>query len=351
MALCGLALSELMASKLKDGFSILTFLTGSKMTSIRAKVIAHSITEDGREISTILTRSPLSYHPQNMTHRQFSRNAGSARAMPSTTVMMRVMDDPVYPIRWAENQPGMQGWKDLDPDTAAKCKALWDYHRDITLLVTKELNVLKLHKQYANRLLTPHQHIDVLWTTTGWKNFMRLRDHPDAQPEEQEFAKAIEDALSMSVPKLLKYGEWHLPWIRDEDWDLGKKYLGVGESNSPATLEDVLELLKDISASRCATLSYGNADGSPSTFEKDLARISKLKTDPLHASPFEHQATPDRKITVERIQHIPDPDTPGFFNQAISLGTREEWEHPELHGNLTGFIQYRKTIPGEFVEG
>lgn len=323
------------------------------MTSIRAKVIAHSITEDGREISTILTRSPLSYHPQNMTHRQFSRNAGSARAMPSTTVMMRVMDDPVYPIRWAKNQPGMQGWDDLGGIEAEACKGLWNTHREMTLGIVKSLHELGLHKQYANRLLTPHQHIDVLWTTTGWKNFMRLRNHPDAQPEEQEFAKAIEGALSMSVPKLLKHGEWHLPWIRDEDWSIARDFIACekGLSFNEVRDNECLELLKDISASRCATLSYGNADGSPSTFEKDLARISKLKTDPLHASPFEHQATPDRKITVERIQHIPDPDTPGFFNQAVSLGTREEWEHPELHGNLNGFIQYRKTIPGEFVEG
>ena len=321
------------------------------MTTISARVIAHSKSKTGLEISTILTRSPLSYHPQNLTHRDKSRNAGSARAIPTKTIIQRIIDDPVYPMRWAENEPGMQGWHDLPMDLAIKAKHLWDHHRKMTISITEDLHKLGLHKQYANRLLTPHQHIDVLWTTVGWKNFFHLRDHPDAQPEEQLFAKAVRDALEASEPKLLNYGEWHLPWIRDEDWEEGKKYLGIGESNSPATNEDLLDLMKNISASRCATLSYGNADGSKSNFEKDITRIKKLMTDPLHASPFEHQATPDKKIRVNRSKIVYSDIFPGVAKDVISLGARDEYEHPELHGNLTGFIQYRKTLPNESVVG
>ena len=321
------------------------------MTTISAKVIAHSITEDGREISTVFTRSPLSYHPQNMTHRVFSRNAGSARAMPIGAVLQRIVADPVHPMCYLKNQAGMQGYETLDPEVAKECEAIWDLHREMTMGAVRKLSALGLHKQYANRLLVPHQHIDVLWTTVGWENFFHLRNHPDAQPEEQLFAQAVQKALEESTPQLLREGEWHLPWIRNEDWDRAFEYLGVGNSNSPASMNDVLDLLKNISASRCATLSYGNADGTASTFEKDIARVAKLQGDPLHASPFEHQATPDKKILIDRKQIIYSEIFPGAVEKTIDLGAREEWAHPELHGNLTGFIQYRKTLPNEAIVG
>lgn len=313
------------------------------MTTISAKMIKDSITEDGRRLTTILTESPLSYHPQNLTHRMFSRNASSSRAQPSTVIIQNVIDDPVYPVRWSKNQRGMQGFEDLDPDKIIQAIEVWDAHRASTLDATRKLNELGLHKQYANRLLTPHQHIKVLWTTVSWDNFMHLRNHPDAQPEEQLFAQAVQEVLDNSTPEVLLHGQWHLPWIREEDWNLGRDFIACEKGLSFKEVRDieVLELMKNISASRCATLSYGNANGSPSTFDKDLARIGKLMTDPLHASPFEHQATPDKLISVQKSILINDE----WVEQDVS----SEWEHPELHGNLTGFIQYRKTMPNEAV--
>lgn len=320
------------------------------MTTITAEVVAHSITEDGREISSIITESPLSYHAQNMTHREFSRNSASSRAIRTNVLSENITNNPVHPVKWSKNQSGMQGLNDLSQEKSDACKHLWDYHRSMTLFVVEQLNFHGLHKQYANRLLTPHQHIKVLWTTVNWKNYLRLRDHEDAQPEEQVLSKAIRDALSNSKPKLLKHGEWHLPFIREEDWHLAEyeivKKKGLGKKIDH---NETLELLKNISASRCATLSYNNADGSPSTFEKDLIRIKKLMVEPLHASPFEHQATPDKKIRVDRRQVIMSEIFPDTVEEIIDLGTRDEWEHPELHGNLKGFIQYRKTLPNEFL--
>jgi hypothetical protein len=65
--------------------------------------------------------------------------------------------------------------------------------------------------------------------------------------------------------------------------------------------------------------------------EEDMALADKLITaTPLHASPAEHQACPD-----EGIQH----------------GFDISWMNPNLHGNLTGWKQYRKMLPSEFVAG
>ena len=71
--------------------------------------------------------------------------------------------------------------------------------------------------------------------------------------------------------------------------------------------------------------------GPAMTLEKAIALHDKLvAADPLHASPAEHQCQADK---------FGDPNDwhDGF----------DGWEHPEEHGNLVGFRQYRKQLPGE----
>jgi hypothetical protein len=53
-----------------------------------------------------------------------------------------------------------------------------------------------------------------------------------------------------------------------------------------------------------------------------------METTPLHASPAEHQATPDRMIQF-----------------ASMVG----WEKQALHGNFVGWNQFRKMFVGESV--
>jgi hypothetical protein len=77
-------------------------------------------------------------------------------------------------------------------------------------------------------------------------------------------------------------------------------------------------------------------DGRPTSVDEDLALFERLLgSQPLHASPAEHQATPDEPLY-------------GFsINEPQIAG----WENQYLHGNLNGWIQYRKTLEGEFVAG
>ena len=103
-----------------------------------------------------------------------------------------------------------------------------------------------------------------------------LRIHPDAQPEIKELASAIFRCMNHSTPTLLKWGEWHLPYITKEE----------------RKLRSVENLLKS-STARCARVSYSNHDGSSPSFTKDIELHDRLVASrPIHASPCEHQATP-----------------------------------------------------------
>lgn len=80
-----------------------------------------------------------------------------------------------------------------------------------------------------------------------------------------------------STPRDLDVGEWHLPYISDHERQL---------YHSP-------ELVK-ASTARCARTSFMNHDGTTPVLAKDLDLHDKLVIqDPLHASPSEHQATPN----------------------------------------------------------
>jgi thymidylate synthase ThyX len=146
----------------------------------------------------------------------------------------------------------------------------------------------------------------VVITSTQWSNFLALRDHPDAQPEIRDLAQKIKAAMAVSTPQLLRPGEWHLPFVTRSD-------LG----NYP--LNDCIKA----SVARCARTSYFTHEGKDPNMTDDLALYERLVgSKPLHASPAEHQTTPDFRVT--------------------------HWDNPELGGNLgPGWIQYRKTLPGE----
>lgn len=86
-----------------------------------------------------------------------------------------------------------------------------------------------------------------------------------------------------------------------------------------------------LSVARCASTSFKTVDGFDMTLERAVALHDKLvASTPLHASPCEHQA------------------------QALGDGlswnvAKGRWAtKADLGGNLgSGWVQYRKTLPGE----
>lgn len=249
---------------------------------ISAKVVEDSIANDVR-LTTFEVRYPRFIHAELMTHRMFSRNASSSRAIPVDTFIKAVEEQPAMPIHWGKNQAGMQADEELDSTYG---KTAWLGAMRFAVGMAHVLNKLGFHKQIVNRITEPFHFITVVITATEYDNFFALRDHKDAQPEIHELAIRMKQALGGSDPVMLQPGEWHLPYItRDER----------------ASYKDTL--LAKVSGGRCARTSYLNHDKSDPVVDDDIclyhmlvtrpfanAKGTWLNSDPIHASPVEHQA-------------------------------------------------------------
>lgn len=291
-----------------------------------AKIIADSIAPTGIRLTTLELRYQRFIHAEFMTHRVFERNASSSRAIPVERLIQDVLDDPAMPIHWGSNKPGMQAGAELDRRARELAIETWMRARDQAVTQARQLAAIGAHKQIVNRLLEPFAHINVVVTATDWANFFALRDHPDAQPEIAELARQMRTVMQGSTPRKLEYGEWHLPYVDDEDWNAAGYHVG---HLSGYVGEEVVELLRKVSAARCARVSYKTHEGKRPTIEADLALYERLVGgDVVHATPTGHQAAPDYKVWVP-------------------FGT--EWAQPLAHGPFRGWIQHRKLIPNEAV--
>lgn len=246
-----------------------------KSNGIEATMIEDSYYRDSR-ISTMQLRYHRYIHGEFMTHRVFSRNASSSRAIPVKKMLSQVWNDPAIPVHWGANQPGMQAKLELSGVKRFLARTVWKLAAKVACISAWAMTKIGLHKQVANRILEPWQFIHVIVTATEWDNFFLLRDHPDAQPEIKELARLMKEALARSIPTYRGPGKWHLPYISDE------------ERNSFST-EDCIKM----SVARCARVSYLTHDGKFPDRVKDISLHDKLVvSEPLHASPAEHQASP-----------------------------------------------------------
>lgn len=280
------------------------------------RLVEYSIDENtGIKLPTFHVRYWRPIHSEVMTHRVFARNARSSRAVPNKVLLREPI---VEPLVYGSNRPGMSAGDELTGWRYLLARTTWLALAHVTRGAVRVLNFAGLHKQWSNRPLEWFGQIDVLITSTEWNNWNALRISGFAMPEINELARLMKDATHFRAPRVLKPGEWHLPYVTKDERD---------------TLP--LEVQKKISVARCARISYKAFDGS-SDIANDLALHDKLVvSQPVHASPSEHQATPDVLL-------------PGYDGDP---GFEFRWEHPELHGNLRGWIQYRKTLPNEWVPG
>ena len=295
--------------------------------SFDAKVLADSVSPAGHRLTTLEATFPRFVLAEFNTHRVFSRNSASSRAIPIFKQLRRVLEQPYVPIEFGANQPGMQAGAPLEGGARLAAEGKWlgardDAVRRVLALVTgpdelapdedllaglarieqsykgeqRPAGWLNVHKQVANRLLEPFMWHTVIVTATEWDNFFNLRCHADAQPEIRRIATAMRDAREASQPQELGDDEWHLPLVRPEDRE---------------QVDSLADLLK-VSAGRCARVSYLTHAG-----KRDLAADIELHDRLLesgHMSPLEHPARP----------------------------TEDEW-----CGNFRGWRPYRKDVPGE----
>jgi hypothetical protein len=252
------------------------------------QVLAHSRNPTGVTITTLQLRYWRAIHGEVMTHRVFSRNASSSRAVPVKTTLSQVWNDPAGPIHWGANQSGMQASTQLQGGRLWAAKALWKGAGRLMCIMAWLLMHLGLHKQVANRLLEPWQYIHVVVTATDWDNFFDLRDHPDAQPEMMELAQAMFMAMSSATPVKLRAGQWHLPYVRQIEHDaVDPGHVFPSKGCFPRSLLDLIKL----SVARCARTSYITHGDTDPSVPKDYKLYDRLVgSTPLHASPTEHQA-------------------------------------------------------------
>lgn len=245
-----------------------------------ATVIKHSVTRGGSPIATLALVYPRFVHSEFMTHRAFSRNAMSSRAVPVAKMIAQVRENPAMPIHWGANQPGMQAGGEVGPAAKFDAMQLWRQSANAAAAVAEAMTRdLGLHKQVANRILEPYQWMHTIVTSTEWENFFSLRCNAMAEPNMQALAYCMRDALQQSTPV---ERDFHMPYFDDIE------YIKIDGDVSKACI---------ISAARCARVSYLNHDGTAPDIEKDLALGETLKTS-NHASPFEHvalAAAPDVK--------------------------------------------------------
>lgn len=256
--------------------------------SISARIICDSRNVQGHRLTTFVLKYPRFIHSEIMTHRMFSRNAASSRAIPTKKFRERVATDPATPVYWGKNKPGMQASEELS-DTAAIAD-WWNRCSQIVSELHEEGERLGCHKQLVNRVLEPFFNIEVVLTSeeAGLRNMFAQRCHADAQPEFKALADAMKAAYEAGTPIYVPNGEWHLPFITQEDregaiaWAFEQEFEDV---DNQAT-----QLLKKISVGRCARVSYLNHEGKRVPKE-DVDLHDKLYiADPPHLSPFEHVA-------------------------------------------------------------
>ncbi|SKB63421.1 FAD-dependent thymidylate synthase [Sphingopyxis flava] len=310
------------------------------MTTISSTTILRSrnAAAPDKVLSTLLLRYPRCIHAEFMTHRVFSRNAASSRAIPVEKLIKDVEENPFIPVYWGANQRGMQAGDEIDAplylqgashfDMIDRCydpiskEAGWLHARDQAISAARAFAKAGYHKQIVNRLLEPFAHITVLVSGTEWDNFLELRDHEAAEPHIQILAREVRKCLEREDDiQDLEPGEWHLPFVDEKVMEVRPRARGGIHTS------DAIKL----SVARCASTSYKTVDGFDMTLDKAVELHDRLVgSTPIHASPAEHVAQADGVSRWETYDGE-GSDTP-------------IWENKREHGNFIGFRQYRHML-------
>lgn len=301
--------------------------------SYSCHVLADSIAR-GVRLTTLQVTLPRIVLAEFNTHRVFSRNSASSRAIPVATRIAAVRSSPFVPEAFGKNRPGMQASEQLEGLADAEARHIWETAMRTSCTLATQLAEVGVHKQLANRLIEPFSWTTVVVTSTEWENFFALRISEHAQPEIRRAAEAMKAAVDFSVPDEAVAGTWHLPFITQED-----RALAQDGRWSDADMCKV-------STARCARVSYLTHDGRRS-FGDDIALHDRLLASG-HMSPFEHVAKATAFPLHQRHWYLEEPecilcgaygpDDDGVDCAPLFLGNfRSPWR------------QYRKTIRGEDV--
>ncbi len=354
---------------------------------INARIVADSISPQGNRITTFVLTYPRIIHAEVMTHRLFSRNAASSRAIPFKTMVKSIMDDPFIPIAWQKDHKGMQGTEYFNPKLIPGdgLPSLWLKGRNEAVEIAQRLHSSGhgVTKQLCNRLLEPFLWYTNLVTVTELENFYELRCpkykvtgigggparsrkdwlkrmkfssalHPSQYPKTEEdwwklsesgaeihiqaLAESMWDARNESTPKKLKAGDWHIPF---GDTFSIEKLNELQFKNFGNVLNYYDHYKIKIATARCARLSYMTFDGDID-YQKDI-ELHDMLLQSKHFSPFEHCAkVMTNKEYHDFIKGRTDIETSNGFT--ITTEDQRGWCN-----NFKGFIQCRYLIENGII--
>jgi len=278
-------------------------------------ILASKSAVTGVNLYTFVLTYPRVILAEVNTHRMLSRNTASSRAIPSKKQRERVLQDPFLPVTIGQNQKGMQAGAELSGWRRTAAYKTWEYTRYVNVFASYLLDKLGAHKQVVNRIVEPWTYTQQVVTATDLKNVFKLRNHKDAEPHFQIIAKQMQEQVEyvellfekalppemwkddklyrrrlelygmpkgIGVIQVLRPGEWHLPFVDDDELWPGHNY----------DLAINWEELKQVSTARDARVSYFLPEnGQRSDYSRDLELCGRLSTSG-HMSPFEHIATP-----------------------------------------------------------
>lgn len=314
---------------------------------IVARVVAYSKSaHNNKKIITFELEYPRFIHSEFMTHRVFSRNSMSSRAVPIDRMIEQIVNNPAMPIHWGKQQKGMQALEECNskvqyggyfdicyggPNTETR-EIAWKKAALSACFFAEKFKEAGYAKQIVNRLLEPFQVMKTVMTTTELDNFFYLRRHKDSQPEIQELANCMHEALQQIKPEVLSSGEYHTPYV-EHNRNKEDKLLYIIEENDEQYVYLSLDKALKVSASCCAQVSYRLLDNS---LEKAFNIYDRLvESKPVHASPFEHCGTP-----IKYVQFPEKLDDLGENNGITHIDVKGNvWS-----GNFCGWIQYRQLI-------
>ena len=250
-----------------------------------AKVIADVINPNGNRLVIMEATFHRFVLAEVNTHRSHSRSSASSRAIPVETMLGKARNSPAFPILWTREQPGMQGGDELlgfdRNDAEDLLKRISDFTiEQIAAYIERHPDKsTRLHKSLLNRPMEWFQYHTVIIGATddGWANFFAqraTRHSPLAQPELRAVVDLMLEGYETSTPQFLNYGQWVTPYIQ------------------PGEVFHTEEMRKEVSAARCARVSYLNHNGVRDV-GADLDLFAKLAAaEPMHAAPLEFVATP-----------------------------------------------------------
>ena len=297
------------------------------MNEIKVEIVADSINQHGDRLTSLVLTYPRIIHAEMLTHRMFSRNASSSRAVPVQKMIEAVKNNTFCPFEFQKAHKGMQGSEYFTDEDKEDCIKLWLESAELALQQAEKMKEKGITKQIINRILEPYQYYTVLITGSkeGWDNFFELRcpkyftpvsgegfyakswkelESWHSNPKNEEIlenadtlfklqhnkgqaeihmmvlAEAIYDAMNESTPEKLEPGDWHIPF--SDTFDMGH----FADTQNGI---DWLKMVK-VSTAMAARISYTVIEDEKEIDYERMIELHDKLIELKHLSPLEHCA-------------------------------------------------------------